>query len=291
MDISINANYFAFGRHDKNRRSAEKCIGICADAGFRVVDYSVKIHEDDWREEIENTRRAADKYGVVIEQSHAPFNRYLKRPDDEYRTLLLRSVEASVRLGIKQLVIHADDYRMKDDGVFDPEDALAQVYELWAPLVEKAINNNVRIAVENVFEEHLHVAADKRSHFTATVEELTSVIEKFDDPMVGCCWDFGHANIAFGHSVSELDSMGKYIICTHVHDNYYGKDLHLLPFLGDIDWEEQMRVMRGFSYRGNLTFELVYGALPETLYPCFLKEATETGKYLRSLFEETEHRI
>ena len=88
--------------------------------------------------------------------------------------------------------------------------------------------------------------------------------------------------------VEAMKEVGKYVCCTHVHDNYYGKDLHLMPFLGEIDWEANMSCMREFAYKGKLSFEYVYGRFPEKILPVWMESAYAVGEYLAGLFEGTE---
>ena len=67
----------------------------------------------------------------------------------------------------------------------------------------------------------------------------------------------------------------KDVVCTHVHDNYHGDD-HLLPFLGQIDWKTMTTILREAGYSGNITLELVYGAIPPVMKPDFLAYARRT---------------
>lgn len=88
--------------------------------------------------------------------------------------------------------------------------------------------------------------------------------------------------------LNAMKEVGRYICCTHVHDNYYGKDLHLTPFFGEIDWESHMACMRETGYQGKLSFEFVYGRLPEKLLPMWLESVHKVGQYMIGLFEGTE---
>ena len=88
--------------------------------------------------------------------------------------------------------------------------------------------------------------------------------------------------------LDALKTVGAHLCCTHVHDNYYGKDLHLMPFLGDIDWESHMTCLREMDYKGKLSFELVYGRFPEKLLPAWVDEVYAVGQHLLDLFNGTE---
>ena len=287
MNISVNANYLVKTRDSDVRRSPEECMNICVQSGFTVLDYSPNIYCDEWEREIDAVMNAAEKLGVRIAQSHAPFNFYSRRSPELFAELLDRSAQAAVRMGISQLVFHADEYHPAEGTAFDPNAALNAVYDVIAPHVEKALKGGVKVALENIFEDHFRVGKNDRSHFCGELEELIAIIEKFNDPSVCCCWDFGHGKIAFGNEghCDALRALGSKIICTHVHDNYYGKDLHLPPFMGDANWEELMPTLKDIGYNGDLTFELVYGNLADKCVLPFMKNLYLTGETLVKMFK------
>lgn len=61
-----------------------------------------------------------------------------------------------------------------------------------------------------------------------------------------------------------------------------------MPFLGEQCWERVMQTLAEIGYRGNLTYEFVYGRLPDRLIPAFLDYAHDTGEVLIDLFEGKE---
>jgi len=143
------------------------------------------------------------------------------------------------------------------------------------------------VAIENVFEDSIRRCPqfDGKSRFGSRIHELKGIIERFNDPSVRCCWDFGHASCAFGPDgmLEPMKEIGKYLVCTHVHDNYYEKDLHLLPFLGNVNWEAHMQALKEMNYQGKFSFELVYGSYPDALLGKWLKHVHEIGEYLTAL--------
>ena len=282
MKISTTTDYLNKGKFQRE----SDLIGIHAKAGFTVLDHTPHPNGENWREDVLRTKEEADKYGVVIEQTHAPYNRYKRKPLDEYRVDMDNFIEAAHLLGVRRMVIHADDFGIGEDGLYKPERTFALLYEFWAPYVDRCKKLGIEVAIENLFEDHFLVAHDQRSRYTSTVEELLSIIEKFGDPMVRCCWDFGHARVAFGDGQTDaMKALGKYITCTHVHDNGKRYDDHLVPFLGTTDWNAEMRAMKEFGYKGNLTFEMVYGDIPSALHGDFLTYLLKIGEHMRSVFD------
>ena len=290
MEIGINAGYLAKTRQDGRKRTADEQVRLCVGAGFRVLDCSIDAWREDWEAQADEIMNAAAKYGAVVIQSHAPYNFYRREPPEVYRKALQRSADAAVRMGVKDLVFHADEYHPAADGLFDPTEGLEQSYAMLAPCVERLIAGGVRAALETNDEDRgPNLPLERRTHFTGEMEELESVLERFNDPMVTCCWDFGHAKLSVGSDgarhVAGLRRLGKYVTCTHVHDNYHGGDLHLPPFLGDANWEELMPALREAGYSGALTFELVYGCPPEAQVEEFLRHMYRIGEILVGMFE------
>jgi len=283
MQISMNPPYIHNTRTPGRFRTPDEALKLCTDAGFRVADYSPGVAADDWEARTAAVIEAAAHYGVTLEQSHAPYNRYAKIPVEIYRERISRSVIAASRMGNRYLVIHADDYSLEPDGTYNADHAMKEMYDFWAPFVEQAIACNVGIAIETLFEDR----KGDMNRFTSRLDELIGLIDRFNDPMVTCCWDSGHSRVAYGREgmADAMRALGKRITCTHIHDNIYSKDLHMMPFAGDINWEEQMRVMKEIGYEGNLTFEFVYGVRPDCLVPDFLNTAYRTGQILKDLFD------
>ena len=57
------------------------------------------------------------------------------------------------------------------------------------------------------------------------------------------CFDTGHAHMTTGVGPA-FETLKGYVASTHVHDNHKLKDDHLMPFDGEIDWEQTMRDFR-----------------------------------------------
>ena len=290
MDISFNLAYLYHTRDPKRSRSIDKSMRLCREAGFRVLDCSVDCWSDGWKREADSIMDCAAKYGILVEQSHAPYNFYTNAPADVFAKALDNAAEAAIRMGVKYLVFHADQYHPPKGEPYDGAAALESAYSAIAPAVEKLVAGGVKAALETVFEDHCGVSRDERSHFCGDrdMEELIAVIDRFNDPMVGCCWDFGHARLAAGNDrqADAIRKVGSRIICTHTHDNYYGKDLHLPPFMGDLRWEQLMPALRETGYTGSLTFEMVYGSLPDEQIPPFLAQLYRSGEMLCEMFDK-----
>ena len=115
------------------------------------------------------------------------------------------------------------------------------------------------------------------------------MILSFASESAVCCWDFGHGKLATGtdeRHAEAIRTLGNRIFCTHIHDNYYKKDLHLPPFMGEADWPLLMRTLKEVGYRGNLTFEIGYSNFDNRLVASFMENLYKTGEILLEMTED-----
>ncbi len=284
MKLGINLGY-VIKKRGGGLRSVGEAAALCAAAGFECLDYSGVTAGEAWCEETLKAREALEEAGLFVEQSHAPFNRYDRVPKAVFEEKLRRSFEAAALLGARHVVVHADEYTPVDH--WDGAEIAAAMYELYAPLVDFAAAHDMDVAFENLFEDHCFSEVDGRSRYCSQVEDILSLLTRFEGAPVSCCWDFGHAQCAYGkeHMLGALEKVAPFVTSTHVHDNYYGHDLHILPFMGEIPWEEHMALLKKSGYRGQMMFEFVYGRFPDELMPSFLALAAQTGRCLIELFD------
>jgi sugar phosphate isomerase/epimerase len=101
----------------------------------------------------------------------------------------------------------------------------------------------VRILLENIPNE------------LSTPDKLQEMIQTahFDD--VGICFDFGHAHM-MGSVGEAFDTLRRLVCSTHIHDNDKGRDAHLWPGNGTIDWKEAMELLRSAPQRPPMLMEL-----------------------------------
>lgn len=112
--------------------------------------------------------------------------------------------------------------------------------------------------------EHLKIFAKERGaqvllentpNELSTPERLLEFINytRMDDLKI--CFDTGHAHMTGGVRPAFLTLRDR-IVSTHVHDNHREKDDHLMPFDGEIDWEQTVRDFRAVDGQFPLLFEL-----------------------------------
>ena len=291
MNLSINEQFFRRKYGDTKPNSFETSIKQCKNAGFDYIDFALMgispvdnmVLRENYIEQAKTLREYCDKSGVKINQTHASID-FDKNNPEAFVDTMIKTVKVSKLLGAQNVVVHADTYHAKDS-CFDFEDALKKIYEIYVPMVDEAKKQNIKIAMETLFD--VPDFNGKHKRFTAYIEELDAIVSMFHDPIVGICWDFGHARISYSENQFEqMKKVGNKIIATHVHDNYFNNDLHTLPFLGETDWEMAMRTLKEVGYRGDLTLELVFGCLPEELLEDFLKFTYKVGNNLINKFNQ-----
>ena len=280
MELSTNIDYLRAQRGTLERRDIASCAKIVKQAGFKYVDCSA-VHylmEDNWKEIAFNEKSALDKEGLIVDQTHAPFN-FDDYDEQTFKLHMQRAFEITKLMGAKNIVVHASNYKPGENG-FDFNAALNTVYDFYAPYVEYAKKAGIGVAIEN-----LCGRSDRKPVlFTCYVEEQKAIIDKFNDPCVNACWDFGHGMVTYGDKHLEMLKLfeGK-LACTHVHDNRRGRDLHQPPFFGEGNWEAVVKYLKESGYDGKFTFELVYGCIPDALIQKYMDFLYETGEYMLSL--------
>lgn len=281
MELGINLGFVQLRRGTDEKRSAEEALDLCKEAGFMKLDFLGDVSKPDHLETAKRHREAVDARGMRVIQSHCPFFRYGENGLEKFREYAPRAVENAAVLGADFLVFHADEYR--SGGAFDAAESLRQTREYLKPVIDLCVQKGVRPAIENLFEDKF--GGEGRSRYTSEAEEVLAVIDSFPGSGIGCCWDSGHHNVAFGEEkfFEKLELLAPYIICTHMHDNKYGYDMHKPAFFGGMEWEKIMAVLKKAGYQGDFTWEFVYERMPEALYKEYLHFMHSIGKYLCSL--------
>ena len=259
MNVSVNCEHFMKSAPGETERALKESLRLCADAGFRFFDLATEDFA-----QADAAAEFMDENGLSVGQSHMPYNRYRREDYADFITRVLRCAECAHRMGSPILVVHADEFDFSAD-TFSLERAREFNVRLFAPLADFAAKHGMRIAFENVFVEHNR---QDTYRYCSKTEELLSLLEAFPSQLAGICWDSGHAKMSYGKEhIDALLRVADRVIATHIHDNYYDRDLHLPPFMGNCDWPAFMRALRSGGFDGNLSLELHYDRVPEQIAP------------------------
>ncbi len=163
--------------------------------------------------------RMARDSGLSIDNIHVPFERCnrlwsLNAPEREAWVCdHLAWIEDCARYDIGMMVMHLT---YGSDFPSPCEDGIAS----FAYVLSAAKRCNVRLAVENTLSE----------------AHLDRLMERFDSPFLGLCYDSSHDYIAGPTPLTVLERYGERLLTTHLSDNDGESDSHWLPGEGVVDW-------------------------------------------------------
>lgn len=238
----------------------KKAVELCGKAGFTAWDLSMfnrnrlnfvenkaygingEVVSNDLVKFAKELKKIGLDYGMVCNQSHAPFPSI--RP--EIRDCFKKAIEMTAEAGGKICVIHpCNDYTPEQN---------AEMYNEFLPFAK---SHGVKIATENMWnwsnekDEALPAACCDEESFVANVDAVG------DDYLVACL-DIGHAEMRGlnATSVGLIKALGhKRLKALHIHDNDLHYDSHEIPFSMDIDFDAIIKALKGIDYDGDLTLE------------------------------------
>lgn len=260
-----------------------RIIRLCAAAGYRVIDFS--FHDlttydspfltEEWQGYIEGVKSVVQQTGVTISQAHAPVYDFCNpQVDSEYQDeLLRRTIIASEMFGVRWLVMHPSTMPDTARIVQASREKNIRFFTRW---VDFAAKHHVGIAVENMWDLNIR----PKRLYCDNVDELIDLVDSVPD--LGVCWDLEHGEIMQQDLASALEAIGDRLKVTHVSDYTDADNIHLLPYLGVIDWPKLMRTLALSSYSGDFNYELQHylRTMPESLVPLALKLSVDVGESL-----------
>lgn len=198
--------------------------------------------QPNWRDEALRLRDYGAEHGIAYLQSHLPSGNPLTDPG--LQELNKRCIEVCGILGIPAAVIHAGAWAGMEKKEFFERNA--EYVRQLLPVLEA---NHVTLCQENSASSYRNT-----SYFFFTGSSLAEFCEYVDHPLVGACWDTGHANME-GPQHDEILALGKHLKAIHLNDNYGVTDDHLLPFMGTMNVDAVMTALKEVDFRGPFTLE------------------------------------
>jgi len=223
-----------FGFDDFN---PPEILGLYAAAGCKVVQaYRNRAKNIP----VADIRRVCDDVGMTIDSLHGHFGDDLD-PSSEDETIRTYTVDFYAfeadyvrQLGGDVVVVHPSPGRVPEG---DLEKRYGQLRKSLEELAETAARLGVRFAFENMPPYH-PVGGD--------VPRLVKEIAAVNDERIIFLLDTGHAHMTCGIDTA-VESAGRHLKYTHVHDNDGKNDTHILPFRGTLPWD---RLSSGFARIG-----------------------------------------
>lgn len=237
----------------------EKAVELVAKAGFDAWDFSMlDLYRLDWQsgEKIlkgerpnaasqlayaRKLRKIGENFGIVCNQSHAPFPMISRPVFDSLRL----AIECTAEAGGTICVIHPFNLKSAEENA-----------EFYASLLPFAKGCGVKIATENMWcwDEEKNC-----SSFAAcsTGEDFRKHIDLVSDENFVACLDLGHAEMrgSGDGAVNMIHTLGKRIEALHIHDNDHIFDRHKIPFSGSLDFEAMIKALKEVGYSGYFTLE------------------------------------
>ena len=277
-----------YGYYD--RVGTEKTFSLLAETGFDAMDFSLyrgktfRVFDlggdGDIETECARIRAVADRYGVEIGQTHAPFGyREGDATEEEILECYRLSAIATRLLGADKMVVHPIKFENCVDGYRQEEcfDLNMRLFERLKPTLAEC---GVKAMLENMF---LKVIRHDLPVLLPTIyskgEELARAADALGEEY-GVCFDSGHAMISGGDVRAMVRTLGNRIGVLHLHDNDGTRDDHLPPYLGKLDFDELMRALKEVGYAGNLNFEIHFGYVPEELLASQMRYVRDVARRL-----------
>jgi sugar phosphate isomerase/epimerase len=287
MKISTSLNVLY-----KENAPVDDAIIRCRRAGFEALDFNYWDFQKyvlglSWKEEeawAQHAREVADREGAKFTQAHGPVhgqsyaNMVFGLNEDSFLELAIRSMRTAAILGLPWVVFHATKVSPELETVKVRLAHNTQFYRKLFPVMEET---GVGIALENLVDKEQTNAGVPRRNYCSEPEELLELIDTLNHPLVGACWDTGHANRQ-GLDQNVIRQFGKKLKSLHINDNNGFQDQHLLPYQGTVNWKAVMDSLAAIGYEGDFTYEAHRSIrmLPDGMKDAGLKFSAELATYL-----------
>ena len=246
------------------------------DACFYDASEDCMLAGENWREEVLEMKRAAREGGLAFVQAHSPGTVEFARLAF-YTELTCRSIYACGLLDIPAIVVHSQNV-----GGMSPAQLLELNKDFFTALYPAMEQTGVKVLIENW--PNAHAPRPNKKAFPSTAEDLLRFLEFLGHPLLGACWDTGHAHMNGLNQYEEITKLGESLGAVHIQDNFGDADRHLMPLVGTVDFDAVVRGLKEAGFQGPFTFEadhiLNSGELPTELKQKSVALLYEVGKYL-----------
>ena len=254
----------------------------CAD--FDMSNTETPLYEASEEEAIKMLKKEkelAEAAGVEISQVHGPWTWPIREVTESGREERLFNMKKSIRytsmLGCKNWVIHPHmPFDTRDVGTGHEQLTWELNVTFMRELLVVAKECDVIICLENMPMAELSIARP---------EEILKMVKEIDDDNFKICLDTGH--VAYYKDLSVGDSvrmLGDYIRTFHIHDNFPGNDIHLMPYYGVIDWKDFIEALKEINYQGVFSLETLPSRKLPT--PIFEEMSISLARLVREMIKE-----
>ena len=261
MEIGLESSaYFGLYDYDEGFKKLKS-------HGYGCIDYAelcnrhsdlYKFSDDKFRGFLTDIGESANKHGVEITQLHGLWvtEDRMRAQREESISYFIKEIIGASYMGCKNVVIHPFlpfgwGSEIDKDKIWDVN------IDLFTRLMPYAEKYNVTVCAENL-------------PFTAismsTVKDVKKLIREINHPKFKACLDTGHANVFHDDIAEDVRILGDDLATLHVHDNKGNWDQHLIPYMGNIKWEEFLAALKEIGYKGNFTLEtMISNSMPQPI--------------------------
>lgn len=281
LKLSTSTNIY-FERRDADMIPVDETLRQCAAAGFQYLDFgfaelslvSKRFHGEQWRQEIQEYIDLADKLGLEFVQAHATIFDFCNK-NSEYEKkeeLFRRCIQGAGMMKVPWLVVHPSSYLV--DGRIHPDTHQKNV-DFLKKYADIAAKEGIGLAVENMWG---RTEAGEKPYGLDPLE-LLRLMEDVNCENVKVCWDVEHGSIEKLDQKKALRMLEKHIVATHISDEAGEASIHILPYLGNADWDDILGALSEINYRGVFNFEIQHylPGMPKELVPLAMRLAYEVG--------------
>ena len=282
MNLCTSTNTI-YERADGSRIPAAESVRLCAEAGYKELDFcfvdqvfgKTEFLGPDWRNYVASFRDQAERLGIRFSQSHGPLYSFCAGRNEDSEEWLRRSLEGSKMLGVDWMVMHPDT--MVTDGAADQRTMQRNV-DFSRRLSDEAGRYGVGIAIEDMWGR----TKEGVPRFAIEARELCELIDRVDAENTGACWDAEHGSIERLDQGAAIRLLGPRLKALHISDQTARDNIHILPYMGFTDWDEVLSALAEIGYKNPFTFEIQHYLLylPLELIPSAVRLSREVGEYM-----------
>jgi len=241
--------------HGSSSEEMRKLFHELRDMGIGGVNvtYEDPDRYPGWMDYMQSAANLASEFAFLVSM-HAPGGD-ISSVDEEVRESAVARLGKSIRdvgqfLSDVVVVVHPEN--AKPDRQPGDDDARKEnCRKSLEKLANLAVEHNVRIAIEN-----MRWRADNPNRTGMYTDQLMEIIHGMD-PVVGICFDVGHANVSEGKDLNGAFSRNAHkIIHIHLDDNLGIEDDHFQPGEGNIDFRSFFSVVKESGYDGMVQLEV-----------------------------------
>ena len=293
-----------------NDSNPSEGFAMIARAGFACADFSLNsylsnasIYRDELNDffsrpvrELETFflphKEGADKAGVTIHQMHMPYPIYVPGGSEEQNDYLWnqvapKSMELCHYFNCPYIVVHGFKLAYY---LGTGEKEWEQTEKFIHSIAPMAKEMGITICIENLYSGlGGHLVEGPCCDAKKAAERIDRINERYNAPVLGFCFDTGHANLVGIDFERFIGTLGNRLKVLHIHDNDGIADLHQIPFTfsrsrgnkTSTDWEGFVRGLGKVGFNDVLSFETapVLETFPEEMKQDALGFIARIGEY------------